>query len=88
MAWATTTSTILACSVAGRRWKPNLTGVFSKRCSTVTTVPLAIPNGSISALLPSSIWILRPSCPSGLEATVSLETIPILARASPLNPSV
>ncbi len=32
--------------------------------------------------------MLRPSQPFGLLETESLETIPILAKASPLNPSV
>ena len=85
-AWLTTTSTIRAVSVSGRRWNARRAGVFPNRCSTEILVPSGIPVRFASFLIPSSMTILEPSTDAGLLAMVKRDTIPILAKASPRKP--
>ncbi len=84
----TTTSTIFAFSVAGRRWKASRAGVLANRCSTSIRVPCGMPKGSTSPFPPSIIWIRFPSDSCGRLAMLKPETMPMLANASPRKPSV
>ena len=77
-----------ADSVDGRFWNDKRAGRFANKLRTSMTVPGAIPAGSNGFFAPSSTEIRIPSESSVRLDTRSSLTIPILASASPLNPSV
>ena len=88
IACATTMSTMADDSVAGRFWKESLAGILANKCNTSMMVPGAIPIGSMECFVPSLTVIDIPSDSAVRLDTLSWLTIPILAKASPRNPSV
>ena len=84
----TTMSTMAADSVEGRFWKERRAGILANKLQTSMTVPGAIPAGSNGFFAPSSTPIRMPSEFSVRLATLRRLTMPMLANASPRNPSV